>query len=186
MKNKSWRHTEDLLLVEIVLDFTSRGVNLSEAFRAASEKLPGRTAKACYSRWKNRLEYLYTDAIHEAIKEQKVYSRNVVSSILSNQIEAHIDEDNVMSIDDDASISFSCKEGTSDNTHTFDDILKYLSNMNSLWVQVKKENDQLINELDKVWNESEKLKMKLIDYESNYEKWDILNRLAEKLESVSV
>ncbi len=187
MKNKSWSHAEDLLLVEVVLNFTSKGAGLSEAFHAASEKLPGRTSKACYSRWKSYLKHLYADAIHEAVNKQKEYASQVVSTTINKQIEAHINEDNIMLLEDDnPSISFSCKESEQRNENTFEETLHFLNEMNSEWLQLKEENNYLSNELEKAWNESEKLKMQLIDHQSNYMKWDKLNQLADKLESVSL
>jgi hypothetical protein len=183
-KGTRWRSKEDLIMVETLTEFVAKGVSIHEAFETVSERLNGdRSPKACYARWVNKLEKIYGESIYLAEKKQKEHAKHVVDALMEQyhnqpvQILPHVTP----------TVEIVSQSSTNPTEElSFDNVMSFLQKMNSQLNHTKSEYNQLMEELDRSWNEIEKLKMQLIEFDEIRPKVDIIKQLSTKIESVVV
>jgi predicted RNase H-like nuclease (RuvC/YqgF family) len=187
-KGTHWKHHEDLILVETLTEFVSKGASIFEAFPVASERLGGRrTPGACYSRWVNYLEKIYGEAIQIAQKKQQENAKKVVESIIEKQGPFEVIHETqpkvellIPSYESRKLAETSCK------IESIQDVMAFLNHFQYQYMNLQNENSQLLDELEKALQENEELKQKLAKYQYIEEQMERLQQLAAKLESVSV
>jgi RsfA family transcription factor len=190
-----WKHSEDLILVETLTEFVSKGMNIQEAFPIMPERIPGRTAGACSARWYAYLEEIYGGALEIAKRKQQEHARRVVESIIDNQGElkiVHTNQPNVevmMPSATDLLINLQKQNPVTEMPSKITDIhtaIAFLLDMSNRFTDMEKENEQLLEELEKTWNENEQLKLEVAALKGEDSKFSMLQELANKIESVKL
>lgn len=198
-ENKSsgtrWKHSEDMIIVETLTEFVSKGMNIQEAFPILPNRIPGRTEAACSARWYAYLEDIYGDALEIAKQKQQENAQKVVQAILNNQGELEVIHENkskmelVMPSSLDLLIDLQKQKIPSAMPNQITDIhtaIAFLLDMGNNYADIKKENDQLLEELEITLNENEKMKMEIISLKGERERFNTLKELANKIESVKL
>lgn len=190
-----WKHSEDLILVETLTEFVSKGMNIQEAFPILPERLPGRTDKACSARWYSYLEEIYGGALEIAKRKQQEHAKKVVESILNNQGDLEIVHTNqpkievVMPSSTDLLVNLQRQNPVTEMPSKITDIhtaIAFLMDMSNRFSDMEKENEQLLEELEKTWNENEQLKLENAALKGEDSKYSMLQALANKIESVKL
>lgn len=182
-KKTHWRSKEDLILVETLTEFVSKGISIYEAFDTVSERVGGhRTPQACYARWSNHLEPIYGDAIKLAEKKQPENAKKIVESILEKQKPLEVVHETTSKVEltmplhsPDISIdsnrmasSYSPKEKPLIVSEGVDSALAFLNDMQFKLAQFQnlqkeynellKDTDELLEENDRVSKENEQIR----------------------------
>lgn len=184
-----WRSKEDLILVETLTEFVAKGISIHEAFPTVAERLGGhRTAKACYARWANHLEKIYGKAIKQATQKQEENANKVVASILDKQapLEVVHEGNSKVELMMPNAGDFGITPAMPAKIEGVHDVVSFLTTMNKRHDDLKEENNQLLEELERAWDELEKLKMEIINYKQLEEKLNKFKEIANKIESVMV
>lgn len=190
-----WKHNEDLILVETLTEFVSKGMNIQEAFPILPERLPGRTEKSCYARWSSYLEEIYGGALEIAKRKQQEHAQKVIESILNNQGELQVVHPNqgrvelIMPDSTDLVIDSQQAPIPIPMSSTITDIhtaIRFLNDMANNYDNLKRENEQMLEELERAWNENEQIKMELAAIKGEGSQYHVLKELANKLESVKL
>lgn len=181
-KGCHWSHHEDLLLVECITETIGKGANIMEAFPLATERLNGRTEKACYNRWHTHLRKHFSNAILLAQRKAPQYANRVVEELLNKDMPATV---STTSTD----VEILSKSMETAKEITIDEVISFVEGMKEKVEQYDKldqDATELLVEYEKTLTENKELKNEIQTLKSKVVEFEKFQTLIDKIKGVTV